>query len=154
MDLSPYDRLTSLGLQLPLVSPPKGTYVPAVRAGQIVYISGQIPMKDGKVVATGRIGEGISVDQGRALARQCALAALAAIDVVAGLTNVTRIATVTGYVASADGVTEQASVVDGASELLVAVLGEAGRHARSVVGVARLPLNAPMEIEMIAEVQT
>ncbi|MER5932961.1 RidA family protein [Streptomyces sp. NPDC002054] len=145
-------RLAVLGLQLPEVSPPKGAYVPAVCSGRYVFVAGQIPMSDGELTQTGRVGAEVSPERAKELSRQCALAALAAVDSVARLESVVQVVKVVGYVSSAPGFTRQAGVVDGASELFVELFGEAGRHARSAVGVDILPLNAPVEIEIVVEV--
>jgi enamine deaminase RidA (YjgF/YER057c/UK114 family) len=152
MSASPHARLAELGLQLPGVSPPGGAYLPAVRGGNLVYVSGQVPMTDGELVAPGKVGTDITPERANELSRQCALAALAAIDAVAGLDNVVRVVKVVGYVASAEGFTGQPGVVNGASDLFVAVFGDAGRHARTAVGVAELPLGSPVEVEVIVEV--
>jgi enamine deaminase RidA (YjgF/YER057c/UK114 family) len=150
---SPEDRLAALGLTLPTVTPPVAAYVPAVRTGSYVYTAGQLPVVDGELAATGKVGADIGTAEASALARTCALNALAAVASVAGgLGAVRRIVKVTGFVASAPDFTQQAQVVNGASELLIAVFGEAGRHARSAVGMAVLPLDAPVEVELIAEV--
>lgn len=150
--MTPEDRLAELGLALPEVVPPLAAYVPAVRSGAHVYTSGQLPMVDGALPVTGRLGAEVHVEQGRELARRCALNGLAAVRSVTGeLSAVARIVKVVGYVASAPGFTAQPQVVNGASELLGEVFGEAGRHARSAVGVAVLPLDAPVEIELIVE---
>jgi enamine deaminase RidA (YjgF/YER057c/UK114 family) len=150
----PAARLAALGLALPEVVPPLAAYVPAVRSGGHVYTSGQLPMSDGKLLATGKVGAEVEVEAASALARVCALNARAAAAAAAGgLSGIRRIVKVTGFVASAPGFTAQAQVVNGASELLLEVFGEAGRHARSAVGMAVLPLDAPVEIELIAEVQ-
>ncbi|HEX6970473.1 MAG TPA: RidA family protein [Micromonosporaceae bacterium] len=148
----PHAKLAELGLSLPEVVPPVAAYVPAVQSGQYVYVSGQLPMADGKLLATGKVGGGVSPEQAKDLARQCALNALAAIDALVGLERVVKVVKLTGFVASADGFTGQPGVVNGASELFGAVFGEAGRHARSAVGVAELPLGAPVEIEAIVEI--
>jgi enamine deaminase RidA (YjgF/YER057c/UK114 family) len=149
----PAARLAALGLALPEVVPPLAAYVPAVRSGGHVYTSGQLPMSDGKLLATGKVGAEVEVEAASALARVCALNALAAAAAAAGgLSGIRRIVKVTGFVASAPDFTAQAQVVNGASELLLEVFGEAGRHARSAVGMAVLPLDAPVEIELIAEV--
>jgi enamine deaminase RidA (YjgF/YER057c/UK114 family) len=145
-------RLAELGLELPPVNPPKGAYVPAVLAGSLVFVSGQVPMVDGEVVTTGKVGAEISVEHARELSRSCALAALAAIDDLVGLDRVVRVVKVVGFVASAEGFTAQPAVVNGASDLFLAVFGEAGRHARSSVGVAELPLGSPVEVEVVVEV--
>lgn len=142
-------RLTELGLRLPDVSPPRGAYVPAVRHGSLVYVAGQVPMADGELVAAGKVGDAVTPDEAYRLSRRCALAALAAAVSVAGHEAVAGVVKVVGYVASADGFTGQPGVVDGASDLFLALFGEAGRHARSAVGVAELPLGAPVEIEVV-----
>ena len=152
--MSPADeRLAALGLVLPQVAAPVAAYQPAVRTGRYVYTAGQLPMAGGALLATGKVGAEISADEAAGLARTCALNALAAAASVAGgLPGILRIVKVTGFVASSPGFTAQAQVINGASELLLDVLGEAGRHARSAVGVAVLPLDAPVEVELIAEV--
>jgi enamine deaminase RidA (YjgF/YER057c/UK114 family) len=151
---SPEARLAALGLTLPPVAAPLAAYVPAVRTGSYVYTAGQLPLADGRLLQTGKVGVQVGVDEAAALARTCALNALAAVASVAGgLSAVTRIVKVTGFVASDPSFTGQPLVVNGASELLSEVFGEAGRHARSAVGVAVLPLDAPVEVELIAEVR-
>ncbi|MDP7706455.1 MULTISPECIES: RidA family protein [unclassified Mycobacterium] len=145
-------RLEELGLTLPQVAAPLAAYVPAVRTGNLVYTAGQLPLVAGKLSATGKVGADVAPDVGKALARVCALNALAAVDSVAGLDSVTRVVKVVGFVASAPGFHGQPGVVNGASELLAEVFGDNGVHARSAVGVAELPLNAPVEVEMIVEV--
>ena len=150
----PVERLAALGLTLPPVAAPGGAYVPAVRAGQFIYTAGQIPTVDGKLLAVGKVGGEVSVSDAAGLARTCALNALAAAAAAAGgLAANRRIVKVTGFVASAPGFNGQPQVVNGASELLIDVFGEEGRHARSAVGVAELPLGAPVEVELIAEVR-
>jgi enamine deaminase RidA (YjgF/YER057c/UK114 family) len=147
------DRLAALGLVLPQVAAPVAAYLPATRTGRYVYTSGQLPMAEGKLLATGKVGAGIGAEEAARLAGTCALNALAAVaSVSGGLQAIRRIVKVTGYVASTPGFTGQAQVMNGASELLADVLGDAGRHARSAVGVAVLPLDAPVEVELIAEV--
>ncbi|MGI5212932.1 RidA family protein [Plantactinospora sp. CA-290183] len=152
MTTGPHAKLAELGLALPEVVPPLAAYVPAVQSGRHVYVSGQLPLADGKLLATGKVGAGVSAEQAKDLAEQCALNALAAIDALVGLETVVKIVKVTGFVASAEGFTGQPGVVNGASELFGTVFGEAGRHARSAVGVAELPLGAPVEVEVIVEV--
>ena len=150
---TPQDRLAGLGLVLPPVAAPVAAYVPAVRTGSYVYTAGQLPLAEGKLLATGKVGAQISAEEAARLARTCALNGLAAVASVAGgLSAIRRIVKVTGFVASSPGFTGQPQVLNGASELLLEVLGEAGRHARSAVGVAELPLGAPVEVELIAEV--
>ena len=149
----PVARLAELGLTLPAGAAPLGAYVPAVRTGSYVYTSGQLPLVDGTLPATGKVGAEVPEEEARGLAARCALNALAAIDALVGLAAVVRVVKVTGFVASAPGFTGQPSVLNGASELLGDVFGEAGRHARSAVGVAELPLDAPVEVELIVEVR-
>jgi enamine deaminase RidA (YjgF/YER057c/UK114 family) len=146
------ERLAELGLDLPAAVPPLAAYVPAVRTGDLVYTSGQLPMVDGALAATGKVGGGISPDAAKGLARLCALNGLAAVDALVGLDSVVRVVKVVGFVASAPGFTGQPGVVNGASELLGDVFGAAGQHARSAVGVAELPLGAPVEVELIVQV--
>jgi enamine deaminase RidA (YjgF/YER057c/UK114 family) len=141
-----------MGLELPPVTPPVAAYLPAVQSGAHVYVSGQVPIAEGKLLATGKVGAGVSPEQAKDLAERCAINALAAIDGLVGLENVVKVVKVVGFVASAEGFTGQPAVINGASELLVAVFGEAGRHARSAIGVAELPLGAPVEVELIVEV--
>lgn len=146
------DRLAELGLALPDVVPPVAAYVPAVRNGSLVWTSGQLPMVGGQLTGTGLVGRDVTAEEAKDLARTCALNALAAIASVADLDSVVRVVKVVGFVASADGFYGQPGVINGASELLGEVFGEAGRHARSAVGVAVLPLNAPVEVEVVVEV--
>ncbi len=150
---SPEARLAALGLELPAVSAPLAAYLPAVRTGPYVYTAGQLPLVDGALLMTGKVGDQVAVAEAAALARVCALNALAAVaSVTRGLSSVVRVVKMTGFVASTPGFTEQAQVVNGASELLLEVFGESGRHARSAVGMAVLPFDAPVEVELIAEV--
>ena len=145
-------RLAELGLELPEVATPAGSYVPAVISGNLVFTAGQIPLVDGKLIAEGRLGAEISPEQGKEIAQRCALNAIAAVKSVLGdLGRVKRVVKVVGFVASTPEFTAQPSVVNGASELLQAAFGDAGIHARSAVGVAVLPLNSPVEVELIVE---
>lgn len=146
------ERLSALGLALPPVAAPVAAYVPTMRTGSLVFTSGQLPFVDGALPRTGLVGAEVSPEDAALDARQCALNALAAVDAEVGLDAVVRVIKVVGFVASAPGFTGQPGVINGASELLAAVLGEAGRHARSAVGVAALPLGAPVEVELIVEV--
>jgi len=149
----PAERLAALGLTLPPVVPPVAAYVAAVRTGAYVYVSGQLPMVDGTLPAIGKVGDAVSASDAAGMARTCALNALAAVASVAGgLSSVRRVVKVTAFVASTAGFTGQPQVGNGASELLLEVFGDAGRHARSAVGVAVLPLDAPVEVELIVEV--
>jgi|SRR5271166_1525441 len=145
-------RLGQLGVTLPQVVAPLASYVPAVRTGNVVYTSGQLPTVGGKLARTGKVGAEISPEEGKALARICALNALAAVGSVVGIDAVTRVVKVVGFVASAPGFNGQPSVVNGASDLLNEVFGDNGAHARSAVGVSELPLDAPVEVELIVEV--
>lgn len=146
------DRLAELGIELPSVPAPAGAYVPAVRTGTLVFTAGQVPFVDGKIAATGKVGREISPEEAKGHARTCALNALAAIDALVGLDSIVRIVKVVGFVASAEGFTGQPAVLNGASELLGEVFGADGRHARSAVGVAELPLGVPVEVELTVEV--
>ncbi|MCY1652320.1 MULTISPECIES: RidA family protein [Streptomyces] len=145
-------KLAELGLTLPDVVPPLASYQPAMRSGVYVYTSGQLPMVDGKLAVTGKVGAEVTADEAKELAKTCALNALAAVKSVAGdLDRIARVVKVVGFVASASDFTGQPGVVNGASELLGAVLGDKGVHARSAVGVAVLPLDAPVEVEVQVE---
>lgn len=148
---SPSARLRELGLTLPSVAAPAGSYVPARQSGRLVFTAGQLPFVDGALAATGKVGAEVTPEQGYDLARACALNALAAVDGLVGLDAVAGVVKVVGFVASAPGFTGQPGVINGASELLADVFGEAGRHARSAVGVAELPLGAPVEVELVVE---
>ena len=145
-------RLGQLGVTLPQVVAPLASYVPAVRTGNLVYTAGQLPMEAGKLARTGKVGAEVTPEEGKAVARICALNALAAVDSLVGIDAVTRVVKVVGFVASASGFHGQPSVINGASDLLAEVFGDKGAHARSAVGVAELPLDAPVEVELIVEV--
>jgi enamine deaminase RidA (YjgF/YER057c/UK114 family) len=147
------DRLAELGLTLPAVAAPVASYIPAVRSGAHVWTSGQLPFVDGKLAATGKVGAEVEAGAAKQLAATCALNALAAIAAEIGdLDQVRRVVKVVGFVASAPSFFGQPGVINGASELLGQVFGEAGKHARSAVGVAVLPLDAPVEVEVVVEV--
>jgi enamine deaminase RidA (YjgF/YER057c/UK114 family) len=146
------DRLAELGLALPPVVPPVAAYVPALISGNLVFTSGQLPMTGGVLPAGGKVGAEVGADEAKEYARICALNALAAADSVIGsLDRVTRVVKVLGFVASDPEFTGQSGVINGASELLGEVFGDAGKHARSAVGVAVLPLNSPVEVELVLE---
>jgi enamine deaminase RidA (YjgF/YER057c/UK114 family) len=145
-------RLGQLGVALPEVVAPLASYVPAVRTGNLVYTAGQLPMQSGQLALTGKVGAEVSPEEGKAMARICALNALAAVNSVVAIDAVTRVVKVVGFVASAPGFNGQPSVVNGASDLLAEVFGDKGAHARSAVGVSELPLDAPVEVELIVEV--
>ena len=150
---TPEDRIEELGLTLPDVVPPVAAYVPAVRSGQHVFTAGQLPMREGALMSTGKVGAEVSEAEATAAAQQCALNALAAVRSVVGeLSAVKRVVKVVVFVASTPDFTAQPKVANGASELLGEVFGEAGVHARSAVGVAVLPLDAPVEVELVVEV--
>ena len=147
------ERLAALGLVVPEVVPPVAAYVPAVRSGAYVYTSGQLPMVAGAMPAVGKVGGAVTPEQGKELAQACALNAIAAVKALIGdLDKVVRVVKVVGFVASTPDFTGQPGVVNGASELLGKAFGDAGVHARSAVGVVALPLDAPVEVEMIVEV--
>ncbi|MEJ8649600.1 MULTISPECIES: RidA family protein [Streptomyces] len=147
------DKIAALGLKLPQVVPPLATYQPAVRSGSYVFTSGQLPMVDGALPATGKVGAEVSAEQAKELAATCALNALAAVKSLIGdLDKIQRVVKVVGFVASAPDFTGQPGVLNGASELLGEILGDKGVHARSAVGVAVLPLDAPVEVEIQVEI--
>ena len=147
------NRLTELNLTLPAVAKPVAAYIPAKRSGNLVFTSGQLPTVYGQLIAEGILGVDVEVEQAYACAKQCALNALAAIkEVIGDLDKVSQIVKVTGYVASHPSFTNQSAVVNGASELLAEIFGARAHHARSSIGMAALPLNAPVEIELIVEV--
>lgn len=151
MSPSPSERLRSLGIELPPPASPKGSYSPAVRDGTHVYVSGQIVTDGGTAVHPGRVDEDLTVDQAKALARQATLQALSSIAALVGsVDRIRRVLRVGVYVASSDGFTRQHEVGNGATELLIEIFGEAGRPARVSMGVPRLPLNAPVEVELLA----
>ena len=150
--MSVASRLTELEIELPAVATPAGAYVPSVVSGNLVFTAGQIPLVDGKLMATGKVGAEIDVDFAREIARRCALNAVAAVQSAIGdLDRVKKVVKVVGFVASDPAFTAQPQVINGASELLEQIFGEAGIHARSAVGVAVLPFDAPVEVELIVE---
>ena len=148
------EKLASIGLSLPVASAPVAAYVPAVKSGNLVFTAGQLPVVDGKVVKEGKVGSDVSADDAKGLAQLCALNALAAISLVAELDQIERVVRVGGFVNCSPGFTAIPGVVNGASELLIKVFGDVnGKHARTAVGVAELPLNAPVEIEMVVQLK-
>ncbi len=147
------ERLAELGITLPAVAKPLAAYVPAVRTGNLVYTSGQLPFQAGDLTHSGKVGAEVPPEQAKIAARICALNALAAIDALVGIDAVVRIVKVVGFVASAPGFSGQPGVVNGASEMLGELFDDAGAHARSAVGVSELPLDAPVEVELIVEVR-
>ena len=145
-------RLRQLGIQLSPAARPVGSYVPASRVGKLVFTSGQLPIKDGELLARGKVPTDVPLGEAKAAARQAALNALAAVrDAVGSLNGLARIVRVNVFVNSAPGFTDQAQVANGASELLVEIFGEAGRHCRCAIGAAELPMNAPVELDLVAE---
>ena len=146
------ERLAELGLSVPAVAKPVAAYVPAVRSGDHVFTAGQLPMRSGELIATGKVGDGVIPEQAAQCAQQCALNALAAVNSVVPLEQVRRVVKAVVFVASTPDFTGQPTVANGASELLGKVFGETGRHARSAVGVPVLPLDAPVEVELVVEV--
>jgi enamine deaminase RidA (YjgF/YER057c/UK114 family) len=155
MPPDPEARLRELGLELPAVPEPGGAYVPATRTGTLIFTAGQLPVEAGELRRTGKVGDAVPVEEAYEAARLCALNALAAAAAEAGsLNRIRRVVKVTGFVASAAGFNAQPQVINGASELIGEVFGEAGLHARSAVGVAELPLDAPVEVELIAELES
>lgn len=146
------ERLAELGISLPTVAAPVAAYVPAIQTGNQVWTSGQLPFVDGQLPATGKVGAEVSAEDAEKLARAAALNALAAIDALVGIDKVTRVLKIVGFVASAENFSGQPAVINGASNLMGEVFGEAGAHARSAVGVAELPLNSPVEVEVIVEI--
>ncbi|MET0966477.1 MAG: RidA family protein [Nakamurella sp.] len=147
------DRLAELGITLPPTATPAGSYVPTVQTGNLLFTAGQLPYVDGRLPATGRVGNEVSPEDAKNHARQAALNLLAAVDAAVGLDAVERVVKVVGFVASAEGFTGQPGVINGASDLFAEVFGDAGVHARSAVGVAELPLGAPVEVEAILQVR-
>ena len=151
--MSPEDKLKELGIELPEAPSPLGSYVPAIRTGNLVFLSGILPFVDGKLLSQGRVGEHITIDDAREDAKRVVMNALAVLQShIGSLNTVKRCIKITGYIASSPDFTEQPKVLNAASDLLYEIFGEAGRHARAAVGVNVLPLNAPVEIEFIFEV--
>lgn len=146
-------KLKALNIELPMAPKPVANYVPVVRAGDLLFLSGVLPSRDGQLILTGKLGQGITIAQGMEAAKVAALNALAIVrSEVGSLDNVKRIVKMVGHIASAPGFTDQPQVLNGASDLLVAIFGEAGKHARVAVGAAELPRQAPLEIELIVQV--
>jgi enamine deaminase RidA (YjgF/YER057c/UK114 family) len=152
MATSPESRLEELGITLPAPPAPAGAYVPATRAGNLVFTAGQLPLEAGEPTLRGKVGDTVSMDEAREAARLCAMNALAAASTqTGGVAGISRIVKVTGFVASAPGFNEQPQVLNGASEFLGDIFGDAGLHARSAVGVAELPMDVPVEVELVVE---
>jgi enamine deaminase RidA (YjgF/YER057c/UK114 family) len=154
MPHDPEARRRELGRELPAVPEPAAAYIPATRAGSLIFTAGQLPIEEGELRNTGKVGDAVSVEEAYEAARLCALNALAAVAAEAGgLNRIRRVVKVTGFVASAPDFNAQPQVINGASELIGEVFGEAGLHARSAVGVAELPLGAPVEVELVVELE-
>jgi len=146
------DSLRDLGLEVPVATKPVAAYVPAMRTGNLIFTAGQLPLVDGQMVATGKVGQEVDVEQAKKLAEVCALNCLAAVETIVPIERIFRIVRVVGYVNGTGGFTNQPAVINGASELFLNLWGDSGKHARSAVGVAELPLNAPVEIELTVEI--
>lgn len=147
------ERLKELGIELPAAAAPLGSYVPARISGNVIYVSGQLPLRQGNLVVTGKVGGEVTVEEASRAARTAAVNAIAAIkNEIGDLSRVQKIVKITGYVASAPGFYNQANVLNGASDLFFEVFGEEGKHARAAVGVAGLPMDSPVEVEVIAEI--
>ena len=151
--MNPSQRLKELGFTVPTAPKPLAAYIPAVKTGNLIFTAGQLPLVDGQLAGVGKVGGEISVERGRELAEIAALNALAAVETITSIDNIARIVRVVGYVNGVPGFTNQPAVINGASELFVKIWEDAGRHARSAIGVAELPLNAPIEIELTVEVR-
>lgn len=146
-------KLAELNLTLPVAAKPVAAYVPAIRTGNLVFTAGQLPMVSGTLSATGKVGGAVSVDDAKKLAEICAVNALAAVETVADINKIVRVVRVVGFVNGVAGFTQQPAVINGASELFLHIFGDAGKHARSAVGVAELPLDAPVELELTVEIK-
>jgi enamine deaminase RidA (YjgF/YER057c/UK114 family) len=145
-------KLEEMGLSVPVASIPLAAYLPAVRTGNLVFTAGQLPLIDGQIVATGKVGREVTAEDGKRLAEVCALNCLAAVETLVPIEKIVRVVRVVGYVNGVTGFTNQPAVINGASELFVKLWGDAGKHARSAIGVAELPLDAPVEVELTVEV--
>jgi len=145
-------KLAELGLTLPVAAKPVAAYVPAIRTGNLVFTAGQLPLVDGAIPSTGKVGTKVSVDEAKRLAQVCALNALAAVETVTDVNKIVKVVRVVGYVNGEPGFISQPAVINGASELYLHIWGEAGKHARSAIGVAELPLDAPVEVELTVEI--
>jgi len=145
-------KLAELGLTLPVAAKPVAAYVPAIRTGNLVFTAGQLPLVDGAIPSTGKVGTKVSVEEAKRLAQVCALNALAAVETLADVNKIVKVVRVVGYVNGEPGFISQPAVVNGASELYLHIWGDAGKHARSAIGVAELPLDAPVEVELTVEI--
>lgn len=147
-------KLAELGLELPVAAKPIAAYVPAVRTGNLVFTAGQLPLVDGKISLTGKVGGAVSIEEAKALAQICALNCLGAVETVASVDDIVKVVRVVGYVNGVAGFTNQPAVVNGVSELFLHIWGDEGKHARSAVGIAELPMDSPVEIELTVELRT
>ncbi len=147
-------KLAELGLDLPMAAKPLAAYVPAVRTGNLVFTAGQLPLVDGKISITGKVGGAVTIEQAKALAQVCALNCLGAVATVADIDDIIKIVRVVGYVNGIPGFINQPAVVNGVSELFLHIWGEAGKHARSAVGIAELPMDSPVEVELTVELRS
>ena len=145
------EKLRDLGFEIPVAAKPVAAYVPAIRTGNLIFTAGQLPLVNGQMAATGKVGLEVDVDQAKKLAEICALNCLAAVETIVPIERISRIVRVVGYVNGVAGFTNQPAVINGASELFLNLWGDSGKHARSAVGVADLPLNAPVELELTVE---
>ena len=146
-------KLVEIGLELPIAAKPVAAYVPAIRTGNLIFTAGQLPLVNGAMPFSGKIGDKVSIEQGKELAQVCALNCLAAVQTVCDVNKIVKIVRVVGYVNGISGFTSQPAVVNGASELFLNIWGESGKHARSAIGVAELPLDASVEVELTVEVK-
>ncbi|MBX3395227.1 MAG: RidA family protein [Phycisphaerae bacterium] len=152
--MKPSQKLAQLGITLPKPTPPVASYIPGIRVGNTVMVSGQIPIKDGVITLAGKVGRDVTIEQAQAAARQCALAGLAiAAEVAGGVDRIKRIVRLGVWVNSAPGFTAQPKVANGASDLMIELFGESGRHVRAAVGANELPLDAAVEVEMMVEIE-
>jgi enamine deaminase RidA (YjgF/YER057c/UK114 family) len=146
------DSLRDLGLEVPIAAKPVAAYVPATRTGNLIFTAGQLPLVDGQMVATGKVGQEVDVEQAKKLAEVCALNCLAAVETVVPIERILRIVRVVGYVNGIAGFTNQPAVINGASELFLNLWGDSGKHARSAIGVYDLPLDSPIELELVVQI--
>ena len=150
--MSVRDSLRDLGLEVPIAAKPVAAYVPAIRTGNLIFTAGQLPLVDGQMVATGKVGQEVDVEQAKKLAEVCALNCLAAVETVVPIERILRIVRVVGYVNGIAGFTNQPAVINGASELFLNLWGDSGKHARSAIGVYDLPLDSPIELELVVQI--
>ncbi len=150
--MSVRDSLRDLGLEVPIAAKPVAAYVPATRTGNLIFTAGQLPLVDGQMVATGKVGQEVDVEQAKKLAEVCALNCLAAVETVVPIERILRIVRVVGYVNGIAGFTNQPAVINGASELFLNLWGDSGKHARSAIGVYDLPLDSPIELELVVQI--